>query len=274
MNIVIYSKNRAAQLDALLRSLKKNFVEYDSSCISVIWVGDRGFKGGYTKIKNKFPEVNMISEDNFNFKQQTIGAIDEEQAYTMFLVDDILFKMPFSEQDTHFSSLSFLNMSLCVSLRLDKNTSFCYATNKPQRVPQVSESLSIWKWSDFPEGDWGYPMSLDGNVFLTKTIKKIIRGLEFNHPNELEAKMHEFAKFNIAILPKNMTCYYDRSRLFNVPANRVQDVVKNRVENSYDVVDLNNKYMKEKLVIDISELDAVKNNSCHHPFEYTFIEEE
>lgn len=260
------------QLDALLRSLKKNFAEYDSSNVSVIWKGDKGFKGGYTKIKNKFPEVNMISEDNF--KQQTLGCIDEVQPYTMFLVDDILFKMPFSEQDREFKSLGFNNMSLCVSLRLDKNISVCYATNKPQRVPQVSDKMPLWKWTDYPEGDWGYPMSLDGNVYETKVIKKIIRGLEFSHPNDLESKMHMYAMANVSILPKHMTCYYERSRLFNVPANRVQDVAKNRVENSYDVVDLNNKYMKEKLVIDISELDAVSNNSCHHPFEYTFIEEE
>jgi hypothetical protein len=262
------------QLDALLRSLKKNFVEYDSSYVSVIWKGDRGFKGGYTKIKNKFPEVNMISEDTVNFKQQTIGCIDEEQSYTMFLVDDILFKMPFSERDSQFKSLGFLNMVLCVSLRLDKNISVCYATNKPQKVPPASDKLPMWKWTDFPDGDWGYPMSLDGNVYETKIIKKIIRGLEFNHPNELESKMHMFAVANVSILPKHMTCYYDRSRLFNVPANRVQEVAKNRVENSYDVVDLNNKYMKEKLVIDISQLDAIKNNSCHHPLQYDFVDED
>lgn len=271
MNIVIYSKNRSCQLDALLRSLKKNFAEYDSSLVSVIWKGDKGFKGGYTKIKNKFPEVNMVSEDNF--KQQTIGCIDEAQTHTMFLVDDILFKMPFSEQDVQVKSLTTLKEILCVSLRLDKNINVCYASSTLQNVPTLLEKFPMWDWSK-AEGDWGYPMSLDGNVYLTKTIKKIIRGLEFENPNDLESKMDIYARQNVGILPKMMVCFFERSRLFNVPANRVQEVFQNRSENSYTVEDLNHKFYKEGMVIDISTLDAVKNTSCHWAFDYEFVEEE
>lgn len=272
MNIVIFSKNRSCQLDALLRSLKKNFAEYDTSFVSVIWKGNRGFKGGYTKIKNKFPEVNMISEDNF--KQQTIGCIDELQTHTMFLVDDILFKMPFSEADDQVKSLSLLNLNLCVSLRLDKNTTYCYAGSHNQQVPiSGTEKVPMWDWSN-AEGDWGYPMSLDGNIYLTKLIKKIVRTTDFSNPNELESKLDMFARQNTAHLPRKMTCYADRSRLFNVPANRVQDVFENRVEDSYTVEDLNKKFYKEGMVIDISYLDGVRNNACHYPFKYEFVEEE
>lgn len=271
MNILIYSKNRSCQLDALLRSLKKNFAEYDSSLVSVIWKGDRGFKGGYTKIKNKFPEVNMVSEDNF--KQQTIGCIDEAQTHTMFLVDDILFKMPFSESDDQVKSLTFLKEILCVSLRLDKNINVCYATSSKQQVPLLLEKLPMWDWSK-SEGDWNYPMSLDGNIYLTKIIKKIVRGLEFSNPNELESKMDLYAKQNTNILPSKMVCYYDRSKLFNVPANRVQEQFQNRVENSWSTEDLNTKFYKEGMVIDVSTLDAVKNTSCHWAFDYEFVEED
>lgn len=270
MNVVIYSKNRACQLDALLRSLKKNFAQYDTSLVSVIWKGDKGFKGGYTKIKNKFPEVNMIHEDNF--KQQTLGCIDEEQDFTMFLVDDIIFKAPFSEHDSQFQSMRIASYIWCTSLRLDCNTTHCYALNSSQEIPKtLSPEFPSWRWSE-ATGDWNYPMSLDGNVYHTNQIKKVVRSLDFSNPNELESKMDQFAKQPVGV-PGTMVCYYDKSRLFNVPANRVQDDYKNRVENSFSVEDLNNKFYHENLVIDISEVSSVKTTSCHHPFEYTFVED-
>ena len=269
MNIVIFSKDRACQLDALLRSLKSNFAEYDDSYVSVIWKGSRGFKGAYTKIKDKFPEVNMIAEDNF--KQQTIGAIDEVQKHTMFLVDDIMFKHPFSESDGHFELLGERNEALCVSLRLDKRINRCYATDEEQSVPDLS-FLPTWNWK-CETGDWGYPMSLDGNVYKTRVIKKMVRATDFNNPNNFESALDLYVKQHDNS-PSVMICYTENSRLFNVPANRVQDSVQNRHEDSHDPKALNDLFYKDHKVIDISSLSEVENTSCHWPFEYGFTKEE
>lgn len=270
MNIVIFSKNRAMQLDALLRSLKKNFAQYDSSLVSVIWKGDKGFKGGYTKIKNKFPEVNMIHEDNF--KQQTVGCIDEEQQFTMFLVDDIIFKLPFSEHDSPFQSMMVTSYLWSLSLRLDHTINYCYAINSSQEVPKsMTPDYSVWDWTT-AQGDWNYPMSLDGNVYHTWQIKKVIRSLEFSNPNELESKMDTYAKTGVGV-PSRLICYYDKSRLLNVPANRVQDNFQNRFENSWSAEELNKKFYHENMIIDISEVSSVKNTSCHWALDYTFVED-
>lgn len=273
MNILIFSKNRSMQLEALLRSMKKNLSEFDSSNISVIWKADKGYASGYTKVKNLYPSVNFIMEKSGEFKQQTLECMSESntEILTMFLVDDIIFKLPFSFMDKPFTDMQYLSNHkyLCVSLRLDPSITHCYATNKSQQPPST---LPVWNWKEH-QGDWGYPMSLDGNVYMTSFIKKIVRSLEFSNPNDLEAKLDNFARTNSQIMHYAMLCY-DRSKLLNVPANRVQHVYQNRSEESFDTKTLNDLFCKENKVIDIRDFAGINNRSCHHPMTYTFVERE
>lgn len=269
-NIVIYSYNRAMQLDALLRSLENNVKPLQHCNVSVVWKADEGgFVEGYEKVKTRFPSIKMVQEKPGEFKQQTLECIDENKTYTLFLVDDIIFKKP-----VHFGSNKLFGeldnrRYLCVSLRLDRNIRQCYATNSPQKVPI---SVPVWDWKR-SEGDWGYPMSLDGNVYITNYIRKIVRSLEFGNPNQLEAKLDGFARANATFVPDTMLCYEDGSRLLNVPANRVQSTFQNRFEDSHDPKTLNDLYMSGK-VIDISSVSEIKNTSCHWPLEYEFIDKE
>lgn len=270
-NIIIFSFNRSMQLEALLRSMKKNLSEFDSSNISVIWKADKGYASGYTKVKNLYPSVNFIMEKSGEFKQQTLECMSESntEILTMFLVDDIIFKLPFSFMDKPFTDMQYLSNHkyLCVSLRLDPSITHCYATNKSQQPPST---LPLWNWIG-QDGDWGYPMSLDGNVYMTSFIKKMVRSIEFSTPNELEAKLDNVARNNSQIMPYAMLCY-DRSRLLNVPANRVQQVYQNRSEESFDIKTLNDLFCKENKVIDIRDFVGINNRSCHHPMTYSFIE--
>lgn len=268
-NIVIFSYNRACQLDALLRSLQNNIPQLRSCNTSVIWKADnKEFEDAYTKVSKKFPDIKMIAEKPGEFKQQTLDGIDENKTYTLFLVDDIIFKAPVNfGSNKLFGNLDNRNY-LCVSLRLDRNIKHCYATNTPQKVPMT---VPVWDWKR-SEGDWGYPMSLDGNVYATSYIRKIVRSLEFQNPNQLEAKLDGFARANAMFVAGTMLCYEDGSRLLNVPANRVQNTFQNRSENSHDPKTLNDLYMSGK-VIDISGMSEVKNTSCHWPLEYVFVEE-
>lgn len=270
MNIVIYSKDRACQLDALLRSLKKNFKEYSDSNVSVIYATSHvSHDLAYDELFRFHPEVRSVWEDpreESSFKLCTLNALDSKQAFTMFLVDDILFKHPFSETDDQLVRLIMDKKVLCTSLRLDKNISHCYATNSSQKVPQEE----TWNWR-LAEGDWGYPMSLDGNVYKTSVISKIVRSLKFDHPNVMEGVMASYASVE-QFLPPKMTCYYEASRLLNVPANRVQEVAKNRVEDSYTAQELKLKFLNRE-IIDISGLDKVQNTSCHWPLTLSFVKD-
>lgn len=73
-------------------------------------------------------------------------------------------------------------------------------------------------WS-YRGGDYDYPFSLDGNVYRKHDVVRLLRGLRFGNPTELEATGHAHrARLPFAdVLPCSPPC------LVGVPLNRVSD---------------------------------------------------
>ena len=95
VNSVLFSRDRAMQLDLTLRSLEKNCKELLSDGrVSIIYLAtNEDFKKGYEKLKIEFADykINFI-EQSANFKNDVISALTppegEQSDYTTFLVDD------------------------------------------------------------------------------------------------------------------------------------------------------------------------------------------
>jgi len=217
-NITIFSKDRACQLDQLLRTLKAHFTNYKDNKINVIYkFKNNNHKIGYEKLINEHSEINFICENNTskNFKELTLSTIDRQKNHTFFLVDDIVIKENFSEDDNEIKSLVTNKEILCVSLRMNEGMSYCHpARIKYRNIPKLENGT--WRWHGC-EGDWGYPMSVDGHIFRTSDILPIIERIPFNNPTLFE--------YNLSINYLNqpyMLCY-KKSRLFNNPINRVHN---------------------------------------------------
>lgn len=273
INIVLFSKDRPLQASACLRSLFYFFKEANKASVTVIYkASSEAFRGAYEAL-----QATQIQNTNISFREETTALralVNESLAkglhkpYTMFLVDDILFRDHFSlvtskDKMKFLSTPSVLNLSL----RLDKNINHCYATNRSQRIPNMVKGC-VWDWT-MAEGDWGYPMSVDGNIFKTEVITPIVNSIGFNNPNEFEAALDSYAKFRLAAISPLMMCFDEKSKLLNVPANRVQNNVNNRVENSYSAEFLLEKF-NEGYEIDFMSASAANNTSCHWPMEYKF----
>lgn len=272
MNIIIYSKNRAMQLDACLRSLKKHFKDYNSvkKNVTVIYVAsDEAYKQGYDKCSEEHSEVTFRKQTTF--RVDTLESIDHDNDYTMFLVDDILFKGDFSVTDDAFKMVRNNDQMLALSLRLSPDKTYCYATDSNMRAPdwlrRVKGKFAAWRYHGC-DGDWGYGLSLDGNVYNTKFIVPMLNRIDFHNPNELEANLNH-PQITAGITPLVMCCYEDDSKLFNVPANRVQDTFNNRYEKSYSAKELNDKFLEGKR-ISLDSISGMRNISVHYPIEYEF----
>ena len=273
INIVIYSKDRPMQLDACLCSLYDHFKEVTHKAVkkTVVYTTSHGdFEKGYESLKTIYADTNFVSQTDF--RQNTLTNIDLDNRFTMFLVDDILFKRNFSVSDSVFGMLNNNSYMLAISLRLHKGINYCYAIDKdisqPQFIRNVPNEFCVWKWPGC-EGDWGYGFSLDGNIYNTKYIVSIMQKLQFNNPNELEAVLNA-ARHEIQ--PIYMCCYEDDSKLFNVPANRVQKQFENRHADSYSAEELHEKFMTGER-IDITKYNNLSNYSVHFPVEYEFAKE-
>ena len=262
INIIIYSKNRACQLELLLRSFNHCFADFKSSNISVIYkYTDDNYKLGYDIVKNKY-NISFIQESN-NIKSDTLKLILPANQYTMFLVDDIFFKDKFSLYDYEFMLFNNNIDILSLSLRLHPNINFCYPTNKP--TPQPTMIQNIWNWKG-SLGDFGYPMSLDGNIYRTPTIYNMIEKINFNSPNELEGVLN-----NLQIDANLMMCY-EISKLINNPCNIVQNVIPNRFNKTNCIsTEYFNLMFLDSYIIDLNPLLNIKTNSCHSELPYTFI---
>lgn len=263
LNVTIFSKNRPLQLEALLRTYKTYFKEAHQIKAFVIYTGDNpSFLEGYDQCIKIHPEFNWIHEPEVGFKQATIQSLDPENDYSMFLVDDILFKDHWSLMDGWFFKGSNV---IAHSLRLYPGIVYCYPTNEAVTPPSTGLR---WDWRGM-KGDWGYPMSLDGHIFYTPLMMQICTQLEYHNPNSLEGQMANLVGSGQLNQFSQMTCYPE-SKILNIPANRVQDTCLNRHGNIRSAEELNKMFLEGKR-IDISYYQDYPNKAPHEELPLVFI---
>ncbi len=260
MNIIIFSKNRASQLDLLLRSMKKYFKEYDNFKKYVLYTyTDKKFMDGYDITFTKHPEINYVKEKSF--KNDLLFLINKDDELSVFFVDDNVFKEPFSINDKEFKIFKNSKDIACLSLRLHPNLTYCYPARVFMKKPtMVKGNIFDWRRKD---GDFGYPMSLDGHIFFTSDIISRFEQINYNNPNTLEGILS-----NIPI-PKPLMIMYDKSRIMNLPLNKVQNV-NNNVFGHISADFINEQFLQGKR-ISMENIDGFENTSCHQEIDIKFI---
>ena len=264
-------------MNALLESLHENFLEVNSSEIAVLYKAtNENYKKSYDLVKSSFKKIDFIEEEDFWSDLNSILSLTKPtDNLTMFLVDDIIFKNKFSLKEKQFDAIQKYNETVSLSLRLDKNIETCYATGKTSFCPKFTKGM-FWNWRQriYRDTDWGYPMSLDGNVFRNDSICSFLQALKYKNPNTLEAAMATAAENNFAI-PTITLCFPEGSKLFNVPVNRVQNEYKNKFEESPDMSEesLNDIFLKG-FKINWKLFQGIKNNTVHYPVKFEFITRE
>lgn len=263
MNIIVFSKDRAAQLDLFLRSMEEYFPEYYYHNFNIIYTySNQKFKKGYEELIKLYNNVKFIKETDF--KKNILNKINKNIDYTVFFVDDIIWKEPFSTEDNEFHTFEVNKDILCLSLRLNPNLNYCYTANKSMSLPKTYNK-GIWEWKG-ESGDYGYPMSLDGHIFRTKEILPYLKKLNYKNPNSLEGSLASFPLSN----PK-MICY-DKSKIVNNAINKVQTNNPNRHGNvTADYI--NNKFL-EGYMIDLDPFRNMDNKQCHIDEPIKFIKDE
>ena len=261
INITVFSKNRAAQLELFIRSFKKYVVNSENYAIKVIYqFTDNQYELGYQKLFD-MGHSNIIYVKETKFKQNVIDSIDLNNQYTVFFVDDNVVKSQFDFYDKQMDIFNNDNEILCRSLRLHTKLTVCYPEGKRNIIPPkfLNDNVFYWKGE---QGDYGYPMSLDGHIFRTEQIYPYIIKPYYVNPNTMEGAWAS-RPMN---LPK-MICY-DKSIIINNPCNKVQTVNGNICGN-VSTIDLNNKFLEGK-IIGLSNINGIENTSCHQEIEIIY----
>lgn len=253
INLIIFSKNRPMQCQATIDSLPLGF--FDN--VDVLYKADAEYEEGYALLKQRKPEVHFVEQTDF--KENLLSLFKYE--WTCLAADDDIF---IEHIDKDIVNL-IVNDVVCFSLRLGLNIDYCYSNDKPNKIKEYKETgdFIMFNWRE-QELDFAYPLSVISHIFRTEQIKDLSSRDEYANPNIYEGVLQKY----LNELQPHMVAYR-KSRVFGVPANRVNDTNPNRngLTHSYTTEELNEMYLKGK-TIDVAR--HFKINACQQEIEYAF----
>jgi hypothetical protein len=266
---IIFSMDRAIQLHALLSS----YFEKVSTTVPVhvlYRISSDAHQESYDNLFSQFNNSQIFAiqqKDKNSFKNQLIAILESiKSEKVFFLVDDIIF----IEDTDIFDFAKHDSRTTIASLRMGANLKRAYTTQKNQKLPRfirgaISDKGKLcWTWES-GELDWAYPLSVDGNLFLTQEIIVLANNTDFNSPNTFEGNLQRY----IDHFKHRYGVCYKKSKIVNIPMNKVQDDYKNihgTVHQDY----LLNQWNRG-MQIDYCALYGFVNESAHQEIEISFI---
>ena len=256
-DLLVFSKDRACQLDLLLSTFKEKV--RNAGTVSVIYKStNEKFSAGYQRCRNAHGNVEFIEETDFQVQVKAWLSSSNRSPSVMMVVDDDLFR-----SDIDLSEVSQILTNnpqlVCYSPKLGLQLTYCYSLNEPQPVPNgnVINGYFVWDWRSAVH-DWQYVFSVGGHVFRTSEISAWVSGLKFSNPNNLEDAIQQIK--NYFVVPPSALSHVV-SKMMNTPVNRVQNTHVNRCGN-ISHVELNDSYL-EGGRLDPSRYYAFLPTACH-----------
>jgi hypothetical protein len=179
------------------------------------------------------------------------------------MVDDNLFVAPFSVGE-QVAQLTRHVKALGFSLRLGRNTTYCYPLRRDNPLPafdEVAPSLLRYDWTRAVDA-FAYPLEVSSSLYRADDLRPLLVELAYQNPNTLESEISK-ATFRFTDLRPELLCY-ERSVAFSAPLNIVQQVFENRSSDRRD-------YSAEALArafedgqrIDVGAYAGMVPNGCH-----------
>ena len=267
---IIFSKDRACQLDLLLRSIQQNF-QHITSDIKILYKATTPeFEAGYDLLFNKCDDiyVRRQQEDEDQFQKDTLGLIGLSNDYICFFVDDnVVYRQPevFGYQIVQI--MEQIEDAGCFSLRLGKNTIVQdpYSGKPVNPMPQfmtIGGYILAWDWTTLPLNNFSYPFSVDGHIYSKQLLRDSL-DYQFDTPNAFEGR------FPMNRIPQGMFCL-THSCVVNNPLNLVgSSQNKAGVWYGHTLEDMNEQYLAGKQ-INLQFLCENKIVGCHQEMKITY----
>jgi hypothetical protein len=265
--LIIFSKNRACQLHLLLESIEKNSKDLFDKIFVIYTYTDKEYFDGYSKLIERFPNIDFIVEVNFfgdTMRIINMGSFE----YTTFMVDDNVFyrELPINKEKIFNLFNDQNNPISCFSLRLGLNCNYSHPANLSYTIGNYETVGDFIKINISEQKvDFAYPLSVDGHIFKTNFIKSCLSSVGlFTNPNTLESKL----QYLLNRIDKNM-CFLKESVLVGIPNNIVNNTHNNRrgLKFYYSEKELNDKYNNSE-TINLEILDFSNINGPHKEIEY------
>lgn len=270
MNLILFSFNRALQLEVLLRTLTKHLLGHDFE-ISVLYNSSGGdYELAYEQLKQEYPNVKFIRRKKIdaisfkyfftykkniyryfkhknlrekltNFKELLEQILQNSKYPTVaFFTDDSMFCRDIEVSDDMIKKIANdTTNTLVYSLRHGLNIE-----NKPADITTYDNENSVWNVDlskkDIPH--WTYLFSIDGHIYKRDFLLPIIKKLNFVNPNSFEGFVNNYIETERKGTLSKLV-FPNHSALIGFELNQVQSFVSNNNHN-FSVEDLNKKFLE------------------------------
>lgn len=265
---VVFSKDRPLQLDATLTSLQRHWRSASGLRVTVLYATSTPEQASlYRLLISEHPAVEFVREQDF--KQDLIDIVHGSER-VLFLVDDTLI-VGDVDLDRVGAVLDDRPSAVGFSLRLGRNTIYCYTMDRPQALPafdDIGGGILEFSWPD-AEADFGYPLEVSSSVYRTSDVGPLLAQLDYRNPNTLEAQLASHA--SVFTATRGRLLCLEASAAFSVPANLVQNAWRNRISDGPDtsVNALAQRYACGERIAVVS-YDGFTPNACHQETPFVF----
>jgi hypothetical protein len=223
MAAVVFSRDRACQLDLLLTSIDRNGRKIFQRIYVLYRATNEDHEEGYRICAAEHPLVQFVPDGITSF-QLTATLLSAADHGCFFTDDSVLYRQLPSEipHDALHDDV------LCFSLRLGRNTTWCYPHGKTQRLPKFSRDKAalVWDWTK-ADGDFSYPASVDGHIFRGGTLRPALHDCPPDaSPNQVED--HLVQTIGHFYNGQRLMSCFEESCLVGLPLNVVTQTHRNR----------------------------------------------
>lgn len=259
IKLLVWSKDRACQLDFLLRSIDK-FSPNTFDTIVIYKASNEKYEEAYQKLT-----VNKVREsDSANFRKLTLDAIRQsKEKWLGVSTDDTVVYLPFVISEKDLDGIDVF------SLRCGLNTVVQdphKQTYQPPLHNYIDEGNTIsWDFTKYhPHDNYGYPFGLDMHLYRRDKFLALISSFDWKNTNELETglfhrKMH--------ILPVIRS--FKQSVAFNVPVNNMSGATVAGKFYANSIESLNDLFLQGQR-ISMNSLNNVIVSGAHQEIKYVF----
>lgn len=271
IDLLIWSKDRACQLELLLRSLPQDL--FDD--ISIVYTSTNiNYKCGYSKLKEKYSYVTFLEEGSFrNLTLDVMSASANKKNLIALSTDDTVF---FANPKVSASDIQrvFTADTIAFSFRYGYNTVVqnCHTKERQSSLNIVEENGDFIKWNfeDYhPLSNYGYPFGLDMHVYNANIIHDLSSFLQWSNTNQLESRLFEMKQF----VPK-MIFSERNSSAVNIPCNNMSGFTMSGKDFSLPIEYLNDHFLNG-YIIDLLDIQSKSHTivGSHQELDLKLIKE-
>lgn len=272
IDLIIWSKDRAAQLHLLLDSIQQNMTGIFNPYIIYNYSNDEYMKGYDLLFDGRhcpsyiFDGLTIIKEENFRKDTMLIvGNKTSDNDFIAFSTDDTVLTRPAEFRRGYMDNVSVF------SLRLGFNTTeqdiHAGTTQPPLNVYKDEGTTISWNFGDYhPHNNYGYPFGLDMHVYHREELYNLMKYMNFKNTNELETGL--FHK-KLCISPRIRS--FKQSVAVNIPVNSITQVTRAGEIHSSTTEYLNSEYLKGRR-LSLDSLSKEKIVGCHQEIKLEWID--